>query len=168
MYSGVQHQKQVEASAGTKALAAMQQLSVASLPPISPELLHTQSTGAAFEVDTAIADMLNMESLPALETGTRQALASTVATPTISAAVAAGPQASGVASSPLPASSSTVKEGTEADAETCPESDDGSESSTVMCDRCIRHEVLDCRAGSSMWRLPSDSALLSFASCMAA
>lgn len=165
----MQHQQEVAAAAGTKAFAAMRQLSVALPPLFPPELLYAPSVEAAHEVDAAIAAMLDMESGSSVAP---QLAANAVlaASPKWEFVVPASPQSSAIASSPLAPSSTAAgtKEGVAALAEAGAESDDGSEASTVVCGSRIGHEALGCRANSSMWRLPSDGALLSFASCMAA
>lgn len=162
------HQQEVAAAAGTKALAAMRQLNVPTPSLFSPELHLASSSGAAHEVEVAIAAMLDVESAP--KAAPKQAAVAASAA-TFPLGDSASTQSSGVASSPLAVSpaATAVKEGAEAYAEAGAESDNASEASTVVCDRRFgQQEPLGRSAGSAMWRLPSDAQLLSFASCMAA
>lgn len=163
-----QHRREVAAAAGSRALAAMRLLSVAPPAQTSPDLHSASSSGAAHEVDAAIAALLDEDSAPAAGPQ-RPPAASTALSPPRESATAASSQSSGATSSPLAVFSKDLemKEGAEAYAET--ESDgDASVTSTIMCESSSGREVLGRSCGSSMWRLPSDAALLTFASCMAA
>lgn len=78
-------------------------------------------------------------------------------------------QTVGVASSSSAVSSSRIKanKGTKYCEEGDAQSDNTSDASTSLCQSTVR-PTLDRRGSSSMWWLPSNSSVLSFASCMAA
>lgn len=157
-----QHQRDVAAAAGLEAMAAMQLRSASPSALIPPALRSRPSSGnASKELDAAIAAVFS--NVDALAPARQSAKCS--AAPSEAGGQGTAGSGSSVASSFLEVSSPMegIEKGFDAFGGADPESGDVSDASTALCAPLARSGGSCC-----MWRLPSNAALLSFASCMAA